>query len=311
MKYSIENIGKRIKSEVKKNKEKLGFANLEEYSEHLHISRATLDNWTRGKGLSLDTLISLCEEFDCELGYLLCEDGYENKTRTATDICEATGLSEKAVSKLQSLRKENKEKEKAWAERHKVEIFPFSLVSTEASFTSCFLENGKELFTVVNDYIHHERKMQEIKNMPYYESLKRSFDDVQKLDRQIPLKYSDDSYEVLEGKDVFYEMLENMLRNYYGNPENRNGEIKAHIENGLVIFNSPEEKDRFLRFLDEQCTVDSLVDEAMCMLQYGYDVFELLHMEQNRKYFKYELSDIFMDIVKAYVKEGVENGGKD
>lgn len=39
---------------------------------------------------------------DCELGYLLGEEGYENRTRAKTDICRATGLSEVAVSALNS-----------------------------------------------------------------------------------------------------------------------------------------------------------------------------------------------------------------
>lgn len=41
---------------------------------------------------------------DCELGYLLGEEGYENRTRAKTDICKATGLSEVAVSALENLR---------------------------------------------------------------------------------------------------------------------------------------------------------------------------------------------------------------
>lgn len=41
---------------------------------------------------------------DCELGYLLGEEGYENRTRAKTDICKATGLSEVAVSALDSRR---------------------------------------------------------------------------------------------------------------------------------------------------------------------------------------------------------------
>lgn len=39
---------------------------------------------------------------DCELGYLLGEEGYANRTRAKTDICKATGLSEVAVSALES-----------------------------------------------------------------------------------------------------------------------------------------------------------------------------------------------------------------
>lgn len=62
-------------------------------------SRQSIGAWEKGERLpSLDDFIKLCEIFECELGYLLGE--YDCKTRTATDITAATGLSEKAVNKL-------------------------------------------------------------------------------------------------------------------------------------------------------------------------------------------------------------------
>lgn len=40
--------------------------------------------------------------FDCEVGYLLGEEGYENRKRTTTDICKETGLSAEAVNVLRN-----------------------------------------------------------------------------------------------------------------------------------------------------------------------------------------------------------------
>ena len=42
--------------------------------------------------------MELCNIFNCEIGYLLCE--YDCKTRAATDIVKETGLSEKSIDIL-------------------------------------------------------------------------------------------------------------------------------------------------------------------------------------------------------------------
>ena len=54
----------------------------------------------RGKKLDFDILLGLCDLFDCEMGYLLCEPGYENKTRVKTDIANETGLSQQAIERI-------------------------------------------------------------------------------------------------------------------------------------------------------------------------------------------------------------------
>lgn len=62
----------------------------------------TITKWENGDSLpSLKKLLTLCEIFNCELGYFL---GYHpQKTRDLADCCGVTGLSEKAVYKLQQL----------------------------------------------------------------------------------------------------------------------------------------------------------------------------------------------------------------
>lgn len=89
-------IGQRIRNERKT----LGLSQ-QRLSEELYRERALIGRWERGERLPLlDDLINMCNLFNCEVGYLLCEEGYENKTRTVTDICKSTGLSEEAVNLL-------------------------------------------------------------------------------------------------------------------------------------------------------------------------------------------------------------------
>ena len=96
MNYNYKEIGKRIKSE-----RKLLGKSQEELSGDLKVKRSTVGSWENGKTLpSLQTMINMCKMFNCEMGYLLCEEGYEEKTRKITDICRETGLSAEAVEKL-------------------------------------------------------------------------------------------------------------------------------------------------------------------------------------------------------------------
>ena len=104
MKYDPKVTGERIRTERQAKK-----LNRDEFIEAIRnkcgyaFSTNTLtviENGEKNK-LSLDILEAMCEIFDCELGYLLGEEGYENKTRQTTDIVRATGLTELAVKVLQ------------------------------------------------------------------------------------------------------------------------------------------------------------------------------------------------------------------
>ena len=101
MNYNYKEIGKRIKSE-----RKLLGKSQEELSGDLKVKRSTVGSWENGKTLpSLQTMINMCKMFNCEMGYLLCEEGYEEKTRKITDICRETGLSAEAVNLLMEYKK--------------------------------------------------------------------------------------------------------------------------------------------------------------------------------------------------------------
>lgn len=100
MTYDWIKIGSRIKDE-RLNK---GLS-LEELACKVYTTRQTLSRWEKGQGneILLNVLLKMCEIFDCELGYLLGEKEYENRTKQKTDICKDTGLSEKAVTALCSM----------------------------------------------------------------------------------------------------------------------------------------------------------------------------------------------------------------
>ncbi len=96
--YDWANIGNRIYSERKKMK-----LSQEELAYRVGIVRQTISKLERGDAanIGVDTLLKLCDTFDCELGYLLCE--YDCKTRAATDIQDAIGLDESTIDILTAL----------------------------------------------------------------------------------------------------------------------------------------------------------------------------------------------------------------
>lgn len=103
MKYNSIAIGKRIKEE----RIKVGFKSQGAFAEHMgyaYESRQTVANWEKGKTMPcFEDMLKMCEIFNCELGYLLCE--YDCKKRNRTDVQAVTGLSENAIKVLESINK--------------------------------------------------------------------------------------------------------------------------------------------------------------------------------------------------------------
>ena len=62
--------------------------------------QSTISMWERGKSFpdSIEIIFALSRIFGCDCGYLLCD--YDERTRDASGICEATGLSEATVNTL-------------------------------------------------------------------------------------------------------------------------------------------------------------------------------------------------------------------
>lgn len=100
MKYNYSEIGERIRK-----LRKIAGLNQEDYIETLRghgvvIARNRLSSIENGvkEAFSLELLIAVCEIHDCDMGFLLGE--YTETTRDTHEICEATGLSEKAFRVL-------------------------------------------------------------------------------------------------------------------------------------------------------------------------------------------------------------------
>lgn len=100
MNYNWTAIGKRIMHERKQ----LGLTQ-EDLIKEIGLSaesRQLIGRWEKGKSYpTIDDLKKLCNVFNCELGYLLCE--YDCKTRETADIHSITGLSEKAIDALSKM----------------------------------------------------------------------------------------------------------------------------------------------------------------------------------------------------------------
>lgn len=99
MKYSCELIGEKIKTErVRKgwSQEQLG--------DRIHLSNRQISKYEKGTTLPpLETLLDLCELFDCELGYLLGEEDYSEGTRADTFLPKELGLSLEAIHAIQRI----------------------------------------------------------------------------------------------------------------------------------------------------------------------------------------------------------------
>ncbi len=102
MDYDNKAIGKRIQYE----RGRLGLSQ-GKFAEKVGLSessRQVIGKWEKGKLLPhFDHMLKMCELFECELGYLLCE--YDCKTRVATDVKMVTGLTEDAVNRLMDINK--------------------------------------------------------------------------------------------------------------------------------------------------------------------------------------------------------------
>lgn len=95
--YDWKEIGERIRKERKDK-----HIHLEPLANAIGTTRQTLSRWEKGEGVevTVNMLLNLCNVFNCEMGYLLGEHGYELKTRTATAFQKETGLSVLAVTNL-------------------------------------------------------------------------------------------------------------------------------------------------------------------------------------------------------------------
>lgn len=96
MEYDFIKIGKRIRGE-----RRIAGYTQEKLSERIYCDRRSLIEWENGRRLpSLETMLLLCNLFNCKLGWLLCDPEYTCRDGRTTDICKETGLSPKAAESL-------------------------------------------------------------------------------------------------------------------------------------------------------------------------------------------------------------------
>ena len=76
---------KRIGERVHKEREAAGMT-MDALATEIGTTRQTISRWEHGDNveITLNMLVRLCNIFNCEMGYLLCE--YNCKTKIATDI---------------------------------------------------------------------------------------------------------------------------------------------------------------------------------------------------------------------------------
>lgn len=96
MKYSAEEIGKNILNERKR----LGLTQ-KELGEKIGLVGKQISAYEKGKPTPpIDVMFKLCEVFDCDLGYLLGEPSYAEKTALRTAVHDLTGLSDRAIDNI-------------------------------------------------------------------------------------------------------------------------------------------------------------------------------------------------------------------
>lgn len=105
MLYSWHIIGERIRQNRKAKD--LSQEQLAEYLEQItnsRIKRQTIAGWENGKPIKkMEQLTALCEIFDCDMAYLLCE--CDCKRVVSQKVAPALGLSEKALDNLITAKK--------------------------------------------------------------------------------------------------------------------------------------------------------------------------------------------------------------
>ena len=142
--YDFQKIGDRIKQERAKAKTLSSIGEAKSMTQtdlagELGVTRQTVAKWERGDDMPpLEKCLKLCNLFECELGYLLCE--YDCKTRTATDIQGITGLSEQAIEFL----------------KQRKPLFECSAINAILTY------NGGEIASLIYDHLFHKSDIAEI-----------------------------------------------------------------------------------------------------------------------------------------------------
>lgn len=279
MKYDIAAIGKRLTDERKKHHlTKLELAEAIGYSDQRPITSVE-----RGDNIfPLDVMLELCEIFDCELAYLLCEQ--DCKTRAATDICEETGLSEKAIKILHN----QIDLKSKLREIGLNDTFP-----VVTSFIDYYIQHGYENMQSIMKYLNQKINFEKLKKDVYYNKLLSIYKEA------VNAKGVWNAYGYSSAADDFYNKLEEMLKQeLLEDIKDSNEQIKKMIEENAAL-NDTEKSE----FLNKIPTPEESIDEYM----YPYiNTFETLKNNDNIHYFEFDIEKSFLDVVERYNSEQIK-----
>ena len=215
MKYNPVEIGKRIRE----NREKLGLTQSElgeKLSKNIREQKSVhaISEYESGKTVPpLPTLFNLCDAFNCELGYLLGEENYTERTALKSKFLEMTGLSSDffdTMVRVTGL----KNKYIEWKDDSIVEVLNRLFTTTDFSNMlgniADYESNVKEFNKIMNEINKFEDKHPE----------SEEWGDI--TDPNSYAAYWDDRMQALQQveKDVFYskflitESFNSMINNY-------------------------------------------------------------------------------------------------
>lgn len=314
MNYSNKLIGNRIQSEY----EKLGYSQAS-FAYVMKVTRQTVGKWTKGESLpALDQLVTMCQKFkeipipsydepaldkvrhrlekiavkktdstyvvelfDCEMGYLLCEEGCENKTRQTTDICKATGLSEEAVNVLQQI-SGNGEADKD---------------QDECDFFNFLIEHHQQLFEPVQGMIHYNEMVRWAMKSSDYSDIEFIYQEVSET-AQTPAIVFDSALHLYYNKKADILSRDELISAL----QEENLENRMRRLAGFYLH--------FKEEIGDIASADTLVLRHQFVRAYtliGSMLFEALEFVKNpssrwRKESEFWTYDTYLDLVKEFVK---------
>lgn len=264
--YQKEIIASRLASERKRN----GYTQ-ETLAETNIASKPTIVSWERADGKNriptLEQLLELCELYGCEVGYLLGE--YDTRTRVATDVCKETGLSEEAVDLIT--------KSKEWEEDSLGRFLNFFIPrcgTIMATLSESIKVLSKDTFNQKYSDYHVIKKIYEEASRPSYKAIFPAVN--------------------TEGRDTSATLFLAMLYYFLMKHE---GKIPENLE-----------EEDFFAFVAHTFAADGFhFDFEAVPTPYKHRYAELYNelkasSERTRKEREYIINDLFLDIIKEYVR---------
>ena len=136
MKYNKEQIGNIIKNE-RKNR---GLSQ-NELGELIFVSGKQVSQYEKGALFPpLSVLCDICDVFECELGYLLGEESYTNRSRLRTEISRITSLCNESIDMLHLITSSSKKAPRMGHESEQIKRILNSIFMSESLFNliDCF-----------------------------------------------------------------------------------------------------------------------------------------------------------------------------